>query len=344
MAFHDRLVPGGDVFSARPKTSVSLVQLPPKTARPTTFEAFLTSGTSFECDDDFAWIEPRAAEPDPHSSVRPRTQTDLASIPPFLWGLVASYGRQTMPAILHDVRCDEAKAAAAGPGGRAHQAYLRRKADQQFRHTLRYHAATGPATRWVMWSAVRLFGFLPLGVAMVLGVLVALFHTSAPVFDGISAVLSSVTIWPWLQWLDWVPRALAWLLQHASVLVRPDSVYLVVMAVLTVVVVGSIVVRSVERGDSDAKSHLSLAAVASLVGACLISAVTAPPLLPLVFVTLVTHLLLQLLDVLLYWVVEVPVTWMAGKVSERAPEGRKLPDSLTRRAPRPRYPGLFPKG
>jgi hypothetical protein len=30
------------------------------------------------------------------------TFTDLASVPPFLWGLVASYGRQALPAILHD--------------------------------------------------------------------------------------------------------------------------------------------------------------------------------------------------------------------------------------------------
>jgi hypothetical protein len=32
--------------------------------------------------------------------------TDLASVPPFLWGVIASYGHHTLPAILHDVLCD----------------------------------------------------------------------------------------------------------------------------------------------------------------------------------------------------------------------------------------------
>lgn len=343
MTFHDRLVPDGNAFSPQPKTQVSLVQLSPKTARPTTFEAFITSGTSFECDDDFAWIEPREETPDDHSAVPPRTETDLASIPPFLWGLVASYGRQTLPAILHDVRCDQAKLAGSGAGGRAYQAHLRRKADQQFRHTLRFHAGTGPATRWIMWSAVRLFGFLPLGAAMIAGVLVALLHYSASVFDGISAVLSSVTIWPWLSWLDVVPRGLAWLFQQGSVLVRPDRTFVIVMAVIGVGLLVSLVVRSIERPAPDANRHLSAPALFSLLGACLISAVTAPPLLPLVIVTLVTHVVLLVLDLLLYWVVERPFTWVASTLSAKVPGGDKIPDSLTRTAPPPPLRGLFPK-
>src|SRR6185312_2248520 len=36
-------------------------------------------------------------------------QTDLASVPPFLWGLVASYGRQTAAALLHDHLSDVAR-------------------------------------------------------------------------------------------------------------------------------------------------------------------------------------------------------------------------------------------
>ncbi len=36
-------------------------------------------------------------------------QTDLASVPPFLWGLIASYGRQTAAALLHDHLSDEAR-------------------------------------------------------------------------------------------------------------------------------------------------------------------------------------------------------------------------------------------
>ena len=36
-------------------------------------------------------------------------QTDLASVPPFLWGLIASYGRQTAAALLHDHLSAEAR-------------------------------------------------------------------------------------------------------------------------------------------------------------------------------------------------------------------------------------------
>jgi hypothetical protein len=194
-----------------------------------------------------------------------------------------------------------------------------------------------------MWSAVRLFGFLPLGIAMVAGVLIALLHSSAAVFDGISTVLSSVTIWPWLSWLDWIPRGLARTFQYLSVLVRRDSVFLAVMGLIALVAVVSVIVRSVERGDDDPKSHLSLPALGSLLGACLVSAVTAPPLMPLVVVTLVTHVVLLLLDFLLYWAVEIPVTWVAGKLSTTGAWGAKIPDSLTRPAKPPPLPGLFPK-
>src|SRR3954452_3359902 len=40
-----------------------------------------------------------------HDESRPAkgsNATDLASVPPFLWGLIASHGRQTAPALLHD--------------------------------------------------------------------------------------------------------------------------------------------------------------------------------------------------------------------------------------------------
>lgn len=33
--------------------------------------------------------------------------TDFASIPPWLWGILAPYGKQTLPAILHDYLCDQ---------------------------------------------------------------------------------------------------------------------------------------------------------------------------------------------------------------------------------------------
>jgi len=54
-------------------------------------------------------------------------QTDLASVPPFLWGLVASYGRQTAAALLHDHLSDEAR-----HGDPATRIPRRREADRLF--------------------------------------------------------------------------------------------------------------------------------------------------------------------------------------------------------------------
>lgn len=59
-------------------------------------------------------------------------QTDLASVPPYLWGLVASYGRQTAPAILHDHLSDEAR-----DGDAALRIPRRRVADRLFGVALR---------------------------------------------------------------------------------------------------------------------------------------------------------------------------------------------------------------
>ncbi|WP_349904379.1 DUF1353 domain-containing protein [Parafrigoribacterium humi] len=54
-------------------------------------------------------------------------QTDLASVPPFLWGLVASYGRQSAAALLHDHLSDEARR-----GDPATRIRRRREADRLF--------------------------------------------------------------------------------------------------------------------------------------------------------------------------------------------------------------------
>jgi hypothetical protein len=54
-------------------------------------------------------------------------QTDLASVPPFLWGLIASYGRQTAAALLHDHLSAEAR-----HGDTATRIERRRGADRLF--------------------------------------------------------------------------------------------------------------------------------------------------------------------------------------------------------------------
>lgn len=65
------------------------------------------------------------------------TSTDLATVPPMLWGLLASYGAQLYPALLHDAQC--VRAITAYDGGRNFAAgwAARSAADAQFGETLR---------------------------------------------------------------------------------------------------------------------------------------------------------------------------------------------------------------
>src|SRR4051794_41928118 len=57
------------------------------------------------------------------------TSTDLASVPAPLWSLLASYGHQTRPAILHDHVSELAKATPDRRGGVGH----RRRPDRPLR-------------------------------------------------------------------------------------------------------------------------------------------------------------------------------------------------------------------
>ncbi|WP_413449948.1 DUF1353 domain-containing protein [Georgenia phoenicis] len=79
--------------------------------------------------------------------------TDLASVPAPLWGVIASYGRQTLPAVLHDLHYAAARAAPTAP----HARRVRREADELFCATLRETGA-GPVRQWLMWAGVRSFG------------------------------------------------------------------------------------------------------------------------------------------------------------------------------------------
>lgn len=101
--------------------------------------------------------------------VHENDRTDLASVPPFLWGVIASYGNHTMPALLHDRLCDDARKQPRGV-----RLAERRDADEVFRTMLRDEAHLGAVTRWIMWAAVRLFGVIAIGVAAVAVSLLAL--------------------------------------------------------------------------------------------------------------------------------------------------------------------------
>lgn len=74
--------------------------------------------------------------------------TDLASVPPFLWGLIASHGRHTAPALLHDQLWWEA----LNPDRRI-WVEQRREADRLFRVALR-EIGTTPLRTAILWAAV----------------------------------------------------------------------------------------------------------------------------------------------------------------------------------------------
>ena len=84
-----------------------------------------------------------------HYAVDPGLVTDLASVPMWLWSFIASHGRQSAPAVLHDDRSavadrlDDRRAALA----------LRREDDRVFRTALREQRV--PLLRaWLMWAWV----------------------------------------------------------------------------------------------------------------------------------------------------------------------------------------------
>lgn len=113
-------------------------------------------GRMFQLAGAIGWIDPSTGEltrVEPHDLARPATDpqngTDLASVPPFLWGLVASYGRQTLPAILHDRLVDGVDLLPFRDQDRH-----REKADAVFRRSLE-DAGVPAARATVMWATVR---------------------------------------------------------------------------------------------------------------------------------------------------------------------------------------------
>jgi hypothetical protein len=108
-----------------------------------------------------------------HDTTSPATggnATDLASVPPLLWGLIASYGLHTRAALMHDKLCVDAHSV---PTWR-NAFRVRREADRLFRVALR-ESHVPWVRRWLMWAAVsvgRYFSHVrPLGILLVLHLL-----------------------------------------------------------------------------------------------------------------------------------------------------------------------------
>jgi hypothetical protein len=148
-----------------PLTRIFLVQRSPRCFQLTRPISFLEAGRP----------EAERVRVPAHDVDKPATgdnATDLASVPTFLWGLIASYGRQTSAAVLHDHLSDEARR-----GDRSAGIRVRRVADRLFGVAL-LESGVPRLRAWIMrsyvsiekfaefrpWQAVLMAVHAPLGV------------------------------------------------------------------------------------------------------------------------------------------------------------------------------------
>ncbi|MGR0221251.1 DUF1353 domain-containing protein [Agromyces sp. ZXT2-6] len=162
-------------------------------------------GYRFEVRDAIVYVDPasgrRYRAPAAGEGPPPAGVTDLASVPSPLWGFIASYGRQSAPAVLHDAQSRAAEAL----GDRRRALLQRRDDDLVFRRALLEQGV--PRMRaWLMWAWVsadreRVYagatGWLLLG-QVGLGVLVVA-----------ASVVLAVIAGPWWLALAIVPAAAA---------------------------------------------------------------------------------------------------------------------------------------
>ncbi|WP_169053960.1 DUF1353 domain-containing protein [Agromyces sp. H66] len=148
--------------------------------------------------------------------------SDLASVPSWLWSFIASYGRQSAPAVLHDDRSDAADAL----GDRRAALVQRREDDRVFRTALREQRV--PLLRaWLMWAWVsadreRALGGVAGAVFMVQAVLGALVVVGASVAAFWNPVWLAAALVPALATVPWWRLApLMLLLNYATGLLAP---------------------------------------------------------------------------------------------------------------------------
>ena len=238
----------------RPSTTVDLRQLPERRRMTVEFEVLERFGYTSRAPDGRDAGGPTWSSASVQHVVPAGFVTDLASVPAVLWGVVASYGRQTLPAVLHDVLYR----AARGSGRPTRARRLRREADLLFRATLRETGA-GPVRRWLMWAAVRTFGSPLVAVPFVVLALVVL----AVALVGVSGRLTE----PGVGWA-------ALVVAGAGLLV-------------------ALVVAGVEEGPGGG-TRWRPDATAGLAGAALLTLVATPPVLVVIVVTAVVRGVVEL--------------------------------------------------
>jgi uncharacterized protein DUF1353 len=135
--------------------------------------------------------------------------TDLATVPGFLWGVLAPFGRQMRPALLHDRRCDLAHAQrnvadtetdpAQAKQLRQEAIAIRKEADYLFRESLGAEGV-GMGRRLIFWAGVSFGRFL--GFQKARGLLLTLTVAVAALVALHSVALSAhLTAWAANRWL-----------------------------------------------------------------------------------------------------------------------------------------------
>jgi hypothetical protein len=166
---------------------------------------------TFQLTQQFSYLEPGRHESEritirAHDESKPAkgaNASDLASIPPFLWGLISNHGRHTAPALMHDQHWWEC----LNPD-RSIWIAQRREADRVFRVALR-EGDTSAVRAAILWSSVsierywgpRRWQAVAMAVQVVLGVGV--------IYLGIAAILGAAGLPLMLGLLVVLPALLA---------------------------------------------------------------------------------------------------------------------------------------
>lgn len=163
-------------------------------------------GRDFQVAEDFLYLNPRDGTstlvPAHELDLPPRdgNSTDFASVPPFLWGLIANYGTQTLPAIMHDALVGQLLREPE-----EQRLALRRDADELFRVALIDNGVHRLRAR-VMWAAVGLESWGRHGGAigrLLIG------QVAAGVLAIVAAVALGASVSPWWFGLALAPVPLA---------------------------------------------------------------------------------------------------------------------------------------
>lgn len=162
------------------------------------------------------WVTPPRATSRPG----PGERTDLASVPAVFWSLIASYGRQTAPAVVHDSECWKIKVDHKEGTIDSKGALARRLiADRNFRLGLR-ELDVAPFRAWLMWTFVSFERYQKHAIAKFLGMLALAFFGFAVIVFAPIAVLT-------LGWPLWTAGALLVLPLVTSLIAAPRWLELV---------------------------------------------------------------------------------------------------------------------